>query len=53
MPTKSSKKLTIIARKAKREAVAEEMQRFNNNRSAVAAYFGITVQAIGQIIARK
>lgn len=50
---KPSKKLTAIARKAKREAVAKAMLRFENNRAAVAAYFGMTQQGIGQILARK
>lgn len=47
------KPLTQIARDAKRKAVKRVMRRFSDDRARTAAHFGMTPQAIGQILARK
>ncbi len=53
MPKNPSKKLTLIARRARRNAVREVLIRFQGDRSKAAAHFGITAQAVGMILARK
>lgn len=53
MSKNPSKKLTLIARRAKRNAVREVLLRFRGDRSKAAAHFGITAQGIGLILTRR